>query len=187
MYVLSPSRCCIYKSLLRSDVHIDARQYALSVKLRFMKNAQFADSVHTVMIAGVLGHPLDPVMWYRKYVQMVPAPESASAFSFPAAAGSELRPLVHSAFVSKFKALLCRAGIQADAFSGHSFRRGAASFSYLVGIGEFMIQHMGAWKSQVYKVYCDLSAAQKLAVHKHWFVAMGQGQLGAELHADTTA
>ena len=90
-------------------------------------------------------------------------------------------PMVHSEFVSSVKSMLSRAGLQASAFSGHSFRRGAASFSFLVGLPEFLIKEVGAWRSQVYQVYMDLSVSQKQAVQGAWFDAMAMGQLGADL------
>ena len=169
----------VQRSLLRGDVVFDQRRYCLIVKLRFMKNSQFADESHSLFVAGLPGHPLDPVFWWQRYIALVPAAPSASAFCLPAS--DDPQPMVHRWFVEKFKGLLSRAGINPAEYSGHSFRRGAASFSFLVGISEFMIQHMGAWKSQVYKIYCDLSPMQKLAVHQRWFSAMFQGQLGVDL------
>lgn len=171
----------VQRSLLRGDVSLDLRQYCLVVKLRFMKNSQFSDETHVVYVAGLPGHPLDPVLWWQRYVALVPAPPSAPAFCLPASESGQFTPMVHRWFVDQFKGLLSRAGVDPSAYSGHSFRRGAASFSFLVGVSEFMIQHMGAWKSQVYKIYCDLAPAQKLSVHRRWFSAMAQGQLGVDL------
>lgn len=171
----------VQRSLLRSDVTLDIRRYCLVLKLRFLKNSQFADESHIVFVAGLPGHPLDPVAWWQRYMALVPTLPSAPAFCLPAPEGQGVAPMVHRWFVDHFKGLLARAGIDPAAYSGHSFRRGAASFSYLVGVGEFMIQHMGAWKSQVYKIYCDLAPPQKLAVHQRWFSAMAQGQLGVDL------
>lgn len=169
----------IQRSLLRGDVRVDLQRHCLFVTLRFMKNAQFSDSVHTVVVAGRLGHPLDPVHWWLEYTRRVPAPESAAAFGYMR--DGVYTAMVHAEFVAWVKALLTKAGFDASLFAGHSFRRGAASFSFLVGLPEFLIKELGAWRSQVYQVYLDLSLAQKLAVHGTWFDAMHSGQLGAEL------
>lgn len=64
----------VQRSLLRRDVVVDLQRYCLHVTLRFMKNAQFGESVHTVVIAGQRGHPLDPVAWWLAYTEAVPAP-----------------------------------------------------------------------------------------------------------------
>lgn len=169
----------VHRSLLRSDVVVDARQYCLFVTLRFMKNAQFQEAVHTVVVAGRRGHPLDPVHWWSEYVSRVPAPPAAAAFGYMSE--GVYVPLVHSEFVLWVKRLVSRAGFDSKQYSGHSFRRGAASFSFLVGLPEFLIKELGAWRSQVYQVYLDLTLSQKLSVHASWFDAMGQGQLGREL------
>ena len=144
-----------------------------------MKNAQFSDSTHTVVISGCRGHPLDPVHWWLEYVSHVPAPPQAAAFGY--LSENVYTPLVHTEFVVWVKRLLSRAGFDSSRYSGHSFRRGAASFSFLVGLPEFLIKELGAWRSQVYQVYLDLSLSQKLAVHSAWFDAMGRGQMGREL------
>jgi hypothetical protein len=169
----------VQRALLRRDVVVDLQRYCLHVTLRFMKNAQFGESVHTVVVAGRAGHPLDPVGWWLEYVSRVPAPSGAAAFGY--VAGGEYVPMVHSEFVSWVKSLLTRAGLNAAGFAGHSFRRGAATFSFLVGLPELLIKELGAWRSQVYQVYMDLSVSQKLGVHGAWFDAMAQGQLGEEL------
>jgi hypothetical protein len=169
----------VQRSLLRGDVRVDLQRHCLFVTLRFMKNAQFSDSVHTVVVSGRRGHPLDPVQWWLDYTRRVPAPDAAAAFGYMRE--GVYTPMVHSEFVSWVKALLARAGFDPAGFAGHSFRRGAASFSFLVGLPEFLIKELGAWRSQVYQVYLDLSLSQKLAVHGSWFDAMQAGQFGAEL------
>lgn len=169
----------VQRSLLRKDVQVDLQQYCLVITLRFMKNAQFADAVHKVVVAGCHGHPLDPVHWWCQYVERVPAAAEAAAFGFMS--GGVYVPLVHAQFVRLVKALISRAGIDASGFSGHSFRRGAATFSFLVGLPEALIKELGAWRSQVYQVYLDMPLAKKLAVHRTWFQAMSSGQLGEEL------
>ena len=169
----------VQRSLLRQDVQIDLQQYCLMVTLRFMKNAQFQEAVHTVVVAGMRGHPLDPVQWWSDYIARVPAPPSAAAFG--SMSQGLYVPLTHSVFVSWVKKLIGQAGIDNSGFSGHSFRRGAASYSFLCGLPEALIKELGAWRSQVYQVYLDMPLSQKLAVHRRWFTAMAAGELGAEL------
>ena len=169
----------VQKSLLRSDVVVDMGHYCLQVTLRFRKNAQYGDAVHKVIVAGCPGHILDPVAWWCEYTRRVPAAESAAAFGYMEQ--GRYVPLVHSGFVHWVKLLITRAGFDAAGYSGHSFRRGAATFSFLVGLPEFLIKEMGAWRSQVYHVYLELSVPQKLEVHKKWFAAMANGQWGADL------
>ncbi|WIA22017.1 hypothetical protein OEZ85_004369 [Tetradesmus obliquus] len=137
-----------------------------------------AECSHTVVVAGRRGHALDPVAWWLDYITRVPAPPTAAAFGYYVE--GEYVPLVHTEFVRWVKSLLSRAGVDSSKYSGHSFRRGAATFSLMAGIPGVMIKELGAWKSQVYQVYLDLSLSQKLSVHARWFDCMAAGQLGEE-------
>lgn len=168
----------VQKALLRRDVVVDLRNYCLHVTLRFRRNAQYGEAVHKVVVAGSQGHSLDPVAWWCEYAQRVPAAESDAAFGYMEQ--GRYVPLVHSVFVQWVKQLISRAGLDASGYSGHSFRRGAATFSFLVGLPEFLIKEMGTWGSQVYQVYLELSLQQKLEVHRRWFAAMAQGQWGED-------
>jgi hypothetical protein len=69
----STSLTHVQRALLRQDVVIDLQQYCLIITLRFMKHAQFQESVHRVVVAGNRGHPLDPVQWWLTYTQRVSA------------------------------------------------------------------------------------------------------------------
>ena len=171
----------VQRSLLRRDVVLDVSNYCLHVTLRFRKNAQYGDAVHTVVVAGCRNHVLDPVAWWCAYTRRVPAAESDAAFGY--IEQGKYVPLVHTVFVRWVKTLVSRAGFDASGYSGHSFRRGAATFSFLVGLPEFLIKEMGAWRSQVYQVYLELSLPQKLEVHRKWFAAMASGQWGADITA----
>ena len=51
----------------------------------------------------------------------------------------------------KFMARLC--GVNPDLTSGHSFRRGGASYAALAGIPDILIQRQGDWKSACYRAY----------------------------------
>jgi hypothetical protein len=44
------------------------------VTLRLLKNAQFGESTHMVVVAGQRDHPLDPDRWWCDYVAQVPYP-----------------------------------------------------------------------------------------------------------------
>lgn len=87
----------VQRALLHRDVVIDLQRYCLHVTLRFMKNAQFGESTHTVVVAGQKGHSLDPVRWWCDYVALVPAPPQAADFGFMS--GGRYVPMVHGDFV----------------------------------------------------------------------------------------
>jgi hypothetical protein len=52
---------------------------------------------------------------------------------------------------AKFMAKLV--GMSPDMVSGHSFRRGGASYAALAGVPDILIQRQGDWKSACYRAY----------------------------------
>ena len=65
-------------------------------------------------------------------------------------------------FTAKLKTLLAKAGLDPSLYSGHSFRRGGASFLYSVGGSTLMVQVLGDWASQVFTRYLLLSLDDRL-------------------------
>ena len=47
-------------------------------------------------------------------------------------------------------------------YSGHSFRRGAATQAHLQGLSEDDIRTLGRWKSDAYRLYIDRNVEQFL-------------------------
>ena len=59
------------------------------------------------------------------------------------------------------KKLLNLAGLKADSFSGHSFRRGGASYLYRLGADPLLIQASGDWATDCYTRYVFLTLDQR--------------------------
>ena len=83
-------------------------------------------------------------------LRLVPADRNAVLFCFPN--GS---PVTY-AFYQKFleNCIKC-IGFNQSNFNTQSFRRGAVSWAIKCGIPEHMIQVMGDWKSDHYKMYVN--------------------------------
>ncbi|CAG2225805.1 unnamed protein product [Mytilus edulis] len=65
--------------------------------------------------------------------------------------------LRRSLFIDKLKTILSHLGLNADKYSGHSFRIGAATTCSSNGIQDHMIQTLGRWKSDCYSRYIRTS------------------------------
>ena len=72
-------------------------------------------------------------------------------------------PLTRASLVSRLKQALCQVGIQPDAFNGHSFRIGAATTAAQRGMEDSLIQTLGRWKSDAYKLYIKLPYTTKVS------------------------
>ncbi|TFY57507.1 hypothetical protein EVJ58_g6982 [Rhodofomes roseus] len=94
-------------------------------------------------------------------------PRSPTAPLFVADDGS---PLTRSNFITRLKLLLPAAGLDPTGYSGHSFRRGAASSAAAAGYSDFEIQQLGRWRSDAYRLYIDIPRDRVLHLSSrlHW-------------------
>ena len=151
------------KMLRRCDITVDPEAYCLWVRVRWTKTIQMHERELWVPIAGSPGSPLDPVALWTALCQRVPAEPSAHAFSSPTKRG-QLVPLTHAVFVRRTKYLAGLIGIDPATISGHSFRRGGATYAFASGVSGELIKIQGDWKSHVYLVYLEMSFEQRLSV-----------------------
>ena len=70
--------------------------------------------------------------------------------------------LTYDSFTKELKRLLNLAGLKADSFSGHSFRRGGATYLYRLGADPLLIQASGDWATDCYTRYVFLTLDQRL-------------------------
>ena len=66
---------------------------------------------------------------------------------------SDGSPLTRDQFVRLVKMALTAASIDASAYSGHSFRIGAASAAAAAGVLAYLIKALGRWESEAYHIY----------------------------------
>ncbi|KAJ3783467.1 hypothetical protein GGU10DRAFT_273509 [Lentinula aff. detonsa] len=71
-------------------------------------------------------------------------------------------PLRRSSFISTLKQRIAAVNLDASRFSGHSFRRGAASSAAAAGYSDYEIQLLGCWHSDAYKLYLDVAVDRML-------------------------
>ena len=70
--------------------------------------------------------------------------------------------LTKSLFITTFRTLIAKAGQKSSEFTGHSFRRGGASWAFKSGVPGELIQICGDWASDSYKIYLEFSTQNKL-------------------------
>ena len=139
------------KCITAEDVTVDEKRYALRIRLHETKTFQRGDKVLYVWIAGRPSHPLDPVAAWRQHV-LTNSPElSGPAFVLTAQGGR--KAITHEALESAAKYMARAAGVPDSEVSGHSFRRGGASYAALCGVSDILIQRQGDWRSLCYREY----------------------------------
>ena len=90
--------------------------------------------------------------WVRHKAINKPSLVSA-AFSYQLGGVIRTACITYEQLVNAAKCMAKNVGLDPDLVSGHSFRRGGASYAALAGVPDMLIQRQGDWKSTCYRAY----------------------------------
>ena len=144
--------------LLRRHLKVDHESNMVYIYQGFSKSNNFCTRDVVIPIPGNEDPALDLVRHLKALYERVDCPDDSPAFSF--GKGSFIS---YQSYTTRLKTLLLKVGLNPDLFSGHSFRRGGATFLYNCGGTTIMIQASGDWSSQCFTKYLYLTEAQRLA------------------------
>ena len=152
------SNCfAVNKVLVKRNVRVDTENNMVYLYLGYGKTNNFCTRDVLIPIPGNDDPALDPVRHLSALFSSIGTHPNAPAFSF-----GVNKFITYSTFTSKLKSLLKKAGYDPALFSGHSFRRGGASFLHQCGGTALMIQASGDWSSQCFTRYLYMSEAERL-------------------------
>lgn len=134
------------RTLLRSDFKFSDEGILLTV--RWTKTIQFKERVLKIPLPRT-NNALCPFLAVTKHFNGTVGAKPGE----PAFLSARNMPLTTSTFIKKLKSCLTQKGHDANDFSGHSFRRGGASFAHQCGVPLRTIQQIGDWKSESYSAY----------------------------------
>ncbi len=132
----------------------------LLVTFIFSKTLQAGGRSIKIPVASIPNSPLCPLLAFRTMTSLVSAPASAPAFLIPTVLGT--RSLTQPTFVSKLRFYLNLINLPSMSYSGHSFRRGGASWAFESGVPGELIKLVGDWRSSAYLQYLEAPLHQKL-------------------------
>ena len=115
------------------------------------------------MITPMVANPiraLCPVYHMKELFSRFNLAGNLPAFSY--IERNKVRCVTYDGFTKTLRRLLDAAGIKASSYSGHSFRRGGASYLYSLGADTLLIQATGDWQSDCFARYLYLSLDQRL-------------------------
>ena len=145
------------KVLSRRNFSIDLAGNRIYMYIGFSKTNQFGARDLILPIPGNSDPALDPVRHLSELFRRIDSSPSSPAFSY-----GQGRAINYSKFTSRLKTLLTDAGFPASQFSGHSFRRGGASYLHSCGGSALMVQAAGDWSSSCFTRYIFLSLEERL-------------------------
>jgi hypothetical protein len=144
------------KVICRRHLHVNPASNRVLLYVGFSKTNQFGARDLVIPIPGNCDPILDPVRHINDLFSRVDVCSDSPAFSY-----SSTGHVTYSNFTQRLKSLLVKAGYSADAYSGHSFRRGGASFLYACGGTALQVQASGDWTSSCFTRYLFLSTEQR--------------------------
>ena len=148
------------KHLCRGDIYFNAT--GLFVKFKWSKTNQNSERNVVIPLLQAPQSPLCPLFAFKNMIRLVPAHPGSPVFL--KSSGNSLVPLTHADLVSRLRFLLGKIGPNAENFSGHSFRRGGASWAFKAGVpGELIMLH-GDWRSNAYLEYLERDLKTRCSV-----------------------
>lgn len=151
------------RHLSRNSVKFNASGVVLSVT--WSKTIQYQERVLSVPLPHIQNSPLCPSRALMLLFKLSPCTLSTCpAFQYSSPTGLKL--LTYDAFLVRLRKCLSAMGIDPAKYSGHSFRRGGASFAMECGLSSDLIQSQGDWRSDAYKHYIDPSLSYRQEVAK---------------------
>ena len=157
--ILPSSQICKdFKHILTRD-RVNFSSEGLLVTLLRTKTIQFGKRrLHIPLLR--LNSSLCPVEAYKKSLCMVDKHSFVPAFVF--LDHGRVRWLTTDLFVRTFRSVASLfIKHEVSSFTGHSFRRGGATWAFHSGVPGELIQVMGDWSSDAYKNYLEFSMQDK--------------------------
>ena len=159
------------KTLRRKHIEIDQLNNVVYIYCNFSKTNQFGSSDLVIPVPGNDDPKLDLVRHLTKLFAVVQADPEQPAFSF--APGKFVH---YKLFTDKLKSILSSCGLDPSLYSGHSFRRGGASFLYQVGGSILQIMSSGSWSSTCFTRYLFLTEEERLDAQLLISTAISEGK-----------
>ena len=138
--------------LTRSDIVVDEVGRNVLIYVNFSKVNQYQKSFHVIPIPANDDPALDLYRHIKRLFSTVTVPVTSPAFMY-----TNTKFVSYKSFTTRLKQLLAKSGLDPALYSGHSFRRGGASYLYGIGGATLMVQVLGDWASQIFTRYLYLS------------------------------
>ena len=143
MAAFDPSKFPTRSDVVESD-------FGLIVTLKYGKCNQFGLRNRAVPLISAPDSRLCPLRAYKLMCKLSPASPSSPLFTLP-----NCKPMTSSVFDAQLRRLLREAGQHQQGFTAHSFRRGGATAAFKAGLPGELIQSLGGWSSDCYKIYLE--------------------------------
>ena len=163
LLILSASSFDPLKHLRMCDIRV--YNCGLLLLVRWSKTIQYRNRTLLVPVRRIEHCKLCPHKAIVNAFKLLGAHDSAKLRDGPAfvyTSAGQVKPLTYTTFTTKLKKLLEQCGFDGSQYSGHSFRRGRATFALNCGVPGHYIKLQGDWLSNAYERYLDTSLQYKI-------------------------
>lgn len=136
------------------DVTYHKDGYVLN--LHWSKTVQFRERQLKIVLPSIFGHPLCPATAVKELLLYHTCQGTKDNTPF-------LLNLSYKLFIERINSILLCSGFT-DKITGHSFRRGGATWYLKIGVSDSLIKEIGMWKSDAYLRYTEVDIAKKFEV-----------------------
>ena len=102
-----------------------------------------------------------PRFWINRMRRLPGYPLTGSAFM-----NAKGRQVTREWVIHRLNAMMHRAGLSGERYSGHSFRRGGATSLAAAGVPDHIIARLGRWKSATYQLYVAATPERMAAAQR---------------------
>ena len=165
-------------NLTVGDFEVDHAQGIVWVRVKHSKVIQFRERFHWIPLVRMAGHPLCPFSIVCALLEMhrrIGSSPDSPMFLWKV--GKKVSPMTHAVFVKAFKRLVKMSGLDWTKYSGHSFRRGGATYCFNLGVCPELIKLLGDWKSDAYLLYDQTTDRRRLELPRAMMQAIQSGVL----------
>lgn len=139
--------------------------------VRWSKVIQFKERLLHIPLPKIPMSPFCPsTALLRLTLESPPCPLPVPLFRYSLEHASNI-PMTHQQFSDKLRSCLTTIGFDASKYSGHSFRRGGATFALQCGLPIELIKIQGDWRSNA----CERYLQPSFEMRKTVAVTMGAG------------
>ena len=138
--------------LARKHIRFDHRSKMVLIFVGWSKTNQYGNRDLVVPVPANTDPAMDLYRHINNLFCKVHVPSERPAFSF-----GDQKFVSYASFTTRLKSLLLAAGVDPTKYSGHSFRRGGATFLHSLGATPLEIQASGDWQTMVFTRYLHLS------------------------------
>ena len=150
--------------LTRSKIKVFPEKNLALVYCNFSKVIQFRERQMVIPLIGSGIPSLNVIYHLNKLFTENPCPDDSPAFSYYK--NGRLLCITFCTFTKQLKTCLKKAGYNPELYSGHSFRRGGASWAYKAGCTSTEIKCNGDWRSDTWLQYTWLDLDQRLSAQQ---------------------